>query len=131
MGKTYLLDSNVVIDIIKGDLTPQKVPSLREAFNAQPIISIITQIEILTWQPKDDSIKKLLADFVAVSIIIPLDERIAQKTIELRRQYSKNPKLPDAIIASTAIVNNLTLISSDKVGFPKIVELDLINPFNR
>ena len=130
MGKTYLLDSNVVVDILKGHLTSNQSADLKEALNAKPVISVITQIEILTWQPKQEPIKKLLLDFVNASIIIPLDEKIAQKTIDIRRRFPKNPKLPDAIIASTAIVNDFTLITSDKIGFSKIPELELVHPFS-
>jgi predicted nucleic acid-binding protein len=49
MGKTYLLDSNVVVDIIKGRLDLNQSNDLKEALNAKPVISVITQIEILTW----------------------------------------------------------------------------------
>ena len=130
MGKTYLLDSNVVVDIIKGRLDLNQSNDLKEALNAKPVISVITQIEILTWQPKQESVKKLLLDFINASVIIPLDEKIAQKTIDIRKRFPKNPKLPDAIIASTAIVHDFTLITSDKVGFTKIPELKLINPLS-
>jgi predicted nucleic acid-binding protein len=59
-----------------------------------------------------------------------LDEKIAQKTIDIRKRFPKNPKLPDAIIASTAIVYDFTLITSDKIGFTKIPELKFINPLS-
>lgn len=130
MGKTYLLDSNVVVDIIKGRLDLNQSNDLKEALNAKPVISVITQIEILTWQPKQESVKKLLLDFIHASVIIPLNEKIAQKTIDIRKRFPKNPKLPDAIIVSTAIVYDFTLITSDKIGFTKIPELKLINPLS-
>ena len=52
-----------------------------------------------------------------------MSEETKDKTIEIRRKYKT--KLPDAIVAATAIVNNLPLISADK-GFKQISELNLI-----
>jgi hypothetical protein len=119
-----------VVDILKGHLASNQSADLKEALKAKPVISVITQIEILTWQPKQESVQKLLLDFISASVIIPLDEEIAQKTIDIRKRFPKNPKLPDAIIASTAIVNGFTLITSDKIGFTKIPELELVHPFS-
>ena len=43
-------------------------------------------------------------------------------TIEIRKKYAI--KLPDAIIASSAIVNDLVLLTADK-GFERVKELKL------
>jgi predicted nucleic acid-binding protein len=45
----------------------------------------------------------------------------------LRKKYKI--KLPDAIIAATAIVNDFTLISHNFKDFLKITELHFINPY--
>ncbi len=47
--------------------------------------------------------------------------------VKIRR--SRKIKTPDAIIAATAIINNLTLITSDG-GFENIQGLKVINPNN-
>jgi predicted nucleic acid-binding protein len=47
--------------------------------------------------------------------------------ISIRRVYKT--KLPDAIIAATAIAHNTTLISHNRTDFKKIKGLTLIDPF--
>ena len=52
---------------------------------------------------------------------------IVRQTILLRKQYRM--KTPDAIIAATAIVHSLTLISRNGKDFGKIAGLSLLDPF--
>ena len=59
--------------------------------------------------------------------ILYIDEIIADKTIELRKKYKI--KLPDAIIAATAIVYNLILVSRNITDFNKIEGINIINPY--
>jgi predicted nucleic acid-binding protein len=67
----------------------------------------------------EKSLKELLKD----SFVFNFNEDIKFQTIKLKQKYSI--KLPDAIIASTCIIFQIPLITSDK-GFSKIEELDLI-----
>lgn len=55
--------------------------------------------------------------------IIPITDKIKNKAIAIKRLI-KIP-LPDAIIAATAIEEELTLVSADK-GFKRIKDLQLI-----
>lgn len=57
-------------------------------------------------------------DFVESSSVFPLDNEVVEKTIKIRRKYKI--KLPDAIIAATAIVFDFTLISRNDNDFEKI-----------
>jgi predicted nucleic acid-binding protein len=56
-------------------------------------------------------------------IIIDINNKIKSEIIRLRRAYSL--KLPDCIVAATAIYMDLPIITSDK-GFKKIEELNLM-----
>jgi len=55
-----------------------------------------------------------------------IDNNIVSECIQLRR--NKKIKTPDAIVAATAIVNNLILITNDN-GFKNIPQLQIINPY--
>ena len=55
--------------------------------------------------------------------LLATNEGLKSKIIEMRNQYRL--KLPDAIIAPSAIVNDIVLITADK-GFKKVAELQLI-----
>jgi predicted nucleic acid-binding protein len=59
--------------------------------------------------------------------VIEISSGIKQKTIEVRK--NSNIKLPDAIIAATAIQNDLTLLTRNIKDFTKVKELKVYNPF--
>jgi len=125
MGKRYLIDSNAAIDFLGGKL-PEKGKQLMLKIN--PEISIITFIEILS--KKDISVPEMqqYKTFVNSSLIYSeIKGEIAAHTITIRKKYGL--KIPDAIIAATAIVNKLTLITRNEKDFVRIYKLDLINPW--
>jgi hypothetical protein len=86
-------------------------------------VSFISEIELLGHKnlKKSDevSLKMLLKD----SFNINFNDEIKLQTIKLRQRYTI--KLPDAIIAATALVYKIPLVTADK-GFKIIEELDLI-----
>lgn len=57
-----------------------------------------------------------------------LDTNVVNKTIELRRKYKK--KLPDTIIAATAIVNGLTIATRNVSDFNGIDNLSVWNSWD-
>ena len=59
--------------------------------------------------------------------ILPLDRVVSDKTIEIRKNHKI--KLPDAIIAATALVHNFNLATRNIKDFKKIDGLELVNPF--
>jgi predicted nucleic acid-binding protein len=78
-------------------------------------------MELLSLQslkPKDEEVIK---EFIFDSTVFSLEENIITKTILLRR--TNKIKLPDAIIAATAIVHNLQLITHNLKDFKNIPEL--------
>ncbi|TXE08841.1 PIN domain-containing protein [Algoriphagus aquimarinus] len=68
--------------------------------------------------------------FISGSTVFLIDQKIIDKTIEIRRVLKI--KIPDAIIAATAIVNNLVLISYNDKDFLKMsgMGLNYLNPKN-
>jgi predicted nucleic acid-binding protein len=54
-----------------------------------------------------------------------INEEIIDQTIELRKVYKT--KLPDAIIAATALVHGMTLISRNASDFKNISGLKLVD----
>ena len=125
MGKKYLIDSNAVIDFCNGKL-PLQGRDLLFAIE-QPIISIITHIEVLGFAAIEKDEERQLKDFISIAHIIPLDLQVSLKTIELRQQL--RIKLPDAVIAATALVFDLTLITRNTDDFKNILGIKLINPW--
>jgi len=125
MGKRYLLDSNTVIDYIAG-LYPDKVKQwLNQIIDEEINVSIITKIEVLSFDPDKDDNYPILVDFFEASNIFELTDDIVKKTIQIRQK--RKVKLPDAVIASAAIVNGLTLISRNTKDFKNIPNLEIVN----
>jgi predicted nucleic acid-binding protein len=59
--------------------------------------------------------------------VIELEQPIKLKTAELRKTHKI--KLPDAIIAGTALTYNLTLITRNISDFKNMEGLKVVNPF--
>jgi len=68
----------------------------------------------------------ILANFINMSVIHPLSPAVVQRTIELCKQ--SKIKLPDAVIAATALTENFTLITMNTGDFKNIPGIKLLNP---
>ncbi len=127
MGKGYLIDSNAVIDYLSGKLNPKGMNFMHEVVNSVPCISVITQIEVLGYKTNQEAYK-LLTGFVDDAVVFELSEEVVEKTIRIRKDTKI--KIPDAVIAATALVNELTIITRNTKDFEKIKGLKVINPYN-
>ncbi|MCG9880958.1 MAG: PIN domain-containing protein [Bacteroidia bacterium] len=83
----------------------------------------MSEIELLGYpklsKNEEEKLKLLLND----CFIIEWNSKLKDKTISLKKDYQI--KLPDAIIAATAIIYSIPLITADK-GFKPIKNLDLV-----
>jgi predicted nucleic acid-binding protein len=123
MGPGYLLDTNVIIDFSALKLPEKAYRQLSIIIDSSPQISIINKIELLSIS----DVPEQILVFVDEANVIKLDDDIVSKTIEVRRKYKL--KLPDAIIAATAIVMELQLITRNAADFRGIKGLKLIDPY--
>jgi predicted nucleic acid-binding protein len=125
MGKRYLIDSNVIIDYTALRLPEKGSDFVENLFDNDFLISVATKIEVLGF---NDVPEKLLAmeEFLNSATTLSLDELVTKQTINLRREYKKL-KLGDAIIAATALVHNLIVISRNVSDFKNITGLEVID----
>jgi len=65
-----------------------------------------------------------MEELVNSATIFPLNDLVTNQTILLRRKHKKL-KLGDAIIAATASIHNLTLVSRNTKDFKKYMVLKL------
>lgn len=124
MGQGFLIDTNIVIATLGNKLPPDGTAFIK---TIPPNISVITQVELLGWYGVSAADLIPLTDFVNKATIFGLAVPIVQQTIILR-QYHKI-KTPDAIIAATALIHGLTLVSRNVSDFKQISQLQVINPF--
>ena len=122
-GKRYLLDTNAVVALLQGN---SKL--LKHLQSAEWIgISVITQIEFLAFSGLSNEDKRLFSQFlqrIDVIELAPKQNELIDLIIKLRQQY--RVKLPDAIIAATAIQYEASLVTADK-QLQKIQELDVVD----
>jgi predicted nucleic acid-binding protein len=123
MEQRYLIDTNAAIDYLDNKL-PDNSASLIDGIMAQ--ISVISRMELLGWANATDEQVQVLQQFVNASVVFNLDEPVIVKAIELRKKHKT--KLPDAIIAATALVYDLALITRNIDDFKNITELKTIDP---
>lgn len=95
----------------------------------QPAISAITEIELLCWKTATPDDLAVLHGFIGDALVIELEQVIKYKTADIRKTHKI--KLPDAIIAATALVYDLTLLSRNLADFKNIPGLRLINPWEQ
>ncbi|MEO6453328.1 MAG: type II toxin-antitoxin system VapC family toxin [Ginsengibacter sp.] len=122
----YLIDTNAVIDYLGKKLPEAGMSFMNHIIDAVPNISVITRIEVLGFNAPDEHYQTLI-DFVDDSAVLGLSTDVADKSIAIRK--AQKTKLPDTIIAATALVNKLTLISRNKDDFKNIDGLETINPY--
>jgi toxin FitB len=113
MGKSYLIDTNVIVDAQMGNLPKKGLQFLSGIVNQNFIISFITYIEVMGYK----EVSQATEEFIALANVVNIDKQIIDACIGLRKQ--KNIKLPDAIIAATALVHGFTIISRNTKDFSK------------
>jgi predicted nucleic acid-binding protein len=107
----YLLDTNSIIYALNDKfLFP----------NDRYFVSIITEIELLSYQKLTSNEEYILKEALSNFKSLNLTPEIKNKTIEIRKKY--HLKLPDSIIVASAVVQNVTLVTSDK----KLLNLDFL-----
>lgn len=121
----YLIDTNAVIDYLGKRLPLSGLEFMNRIVDAVPNISVITKIEVLGFNAPEEH-AQLLFNFMDDATILDLTSSIVDVTIDIRKK-SKTP-LPDAIIAATALVYNLVLVTRNVSDFRNIQGLKVLDP---
>lgn len=123
MGKKFLIDTNTLIDAQMKKLPEKGLQFLADIINENFTISFITYIEFLGYKYATPTTE----DFIALADVIEINKSIIDTCIALRR--AQTIKLPDAIIAATALSLDCTLVTTnDEKDFITIKDLEIINP---
>jgi predicted nucleic acid-binding protein len=117
-GNRVLADTNVFINLTEGKGNVE--PFLE---NKIVFISVVSEIELLGWHKIYENEKIFFAALIEDCSIVELIKPIKDMTILLKQKHKI--KLPNAIVAATAIFLGIPLLTFD-TDFSKIEELDLI-----
>jgi hypothetical protein len=122
MINRVVIDTNVLISWYKSGV----ISNSNDLASVAPIFSIITKIEALGFQEITKDEVKAISTMLDNGELIYIDSNIAQQTINLRQKHKI--KTPDAVIAATALVNDVELWTANISDFSKIEGLRLHNP---
>ena len=127
MGARFLVDSNAIIELLAGQLPPATNAWPNDAVARRLVAySVINRIEVLSWPEANLADMQAATEWLAANQELPLSNLVAVSTINLRRSYRR--KLPDAVIAATALVHQLPVITRDGAGFRAIAGLVVFDP---
>jgi predicted nucleic acid-binding protein len=127
MGVNYLWDTNTVVYYLQQQYPPNAEKFIDTILSVDfPILSAITEIELLCWKTNTKQDELLLKKFIDEATIIELESAIKTKTADIRKVHKI--KLPDAIIAATAIVFDLTLLTRNLSDFKNIKDVLTFDP---
>ena len=117
-----LLDSNIII-YLRNPIVGEKIANQLQGSRLHTCNIVIS--EVLGYKDIDSADIQYFEDLFAAMKNHVFDDAITNKVIEIRRTV--NIKLPDAIIAATALINDLTLWTHND-DFNDVPNLHLFDP---
>jgi predicted nucleic acid-binding protein len=106
----FMLDSCVIIKHLNHALDLEAFFAVQEG--CEKCVSVIASIEVLADPDMTGDEEASARDFLSGCVLIDISPDVREKAILIRR-FRKKLKLPDCIIAASAIVLNATLLSTD------------------
>lgn len=118
-----LLDSNIIIYSAQAEHN-----KLRELIaEYAPAVSALSYLEVLGYHQLTKDQIQYFEEFFQIAEVLPISQDVLNQAVILRQQ--KKMTLGDAIIASTALVYGLILITRNTDDFRWVTQLRLWNPF--
>ena len=119
-----LLDTNFLIYLIKKE--DKIIQTFRDFFlhKEEVMISFISKIELLSFPRISEKEHKDINSVLKLITVIYIDDYIINTSINIREKY-KIP-LPDAIIAATALEQDVAIYTRNIKDFKKISRLNVI-----
>lgn len=111
-GIDFVLDTNMVIGLLKNLPTAVELATRSNLALDKTAVSQITRIELLGYPALTPEGESAIRSFLADCQVLTVDERIEARTIALRRAGLL--KLPDAIVAASALCNGARLLTLDE-----------------
>ena len=117
-----LADSNILIYAVQNN-NPELLALVQ---SPEASTSIVSYVEVLGYANLSEENKQTFERIFATIRIYPLNLAIADRAVALRQQ--RRMGLGDSIIAATALVHNLPLLTHNTRDFRWIEGLDLQDP---
>lgn len=111
-GLRFLLDTNFLLGMMKSAPAVQAMLQRLAPLTGQCAYSAVTRMELLGFPGITDAEEALIKSRLHELTYLALDRQIEDSAIALRRQ--RRIKLPDAVIAATALTHGLELLTLDE-----------------
>ncbi|MCK9983994.1 MAG: hypothetical protein AzoDbin1_00466 [Azoarcus sp.] len=122
-----VVDTNLLIYFLAGAVDAPVLQRIEHALREQARISVITRMEVLGWRGHTDESRARARFLLDQLDEIALTSVVVERVIEMRSTIAI--KLPDAIIAASALIEGLPLMTRNIRDFKAVAGLQLIAPF--
>lgn len=122
-GRRLLLDTNILIYLAKKELELSVFASKNDSF----YISVITYMECLGYPFSNKKDELLMTNLCNGFNQLFISSEVVNQTITIRKSH--RIKLPDAILAATAICENMLFVTNNMKDFENIKDFNMMNPF--
>jgi predicted nucleic acid-binding protein len=110
-------------------LRSQNTPNCGRLLQRTPAVSAISYVEVLGYHKLIADEQRDLETFFAVAPMLSVTLPILNQAIQLRQQ--RKMTLGDSLVAATALVHDVTLVTRNTKDFVWIPHLKLLNPFDQ
>jgi toxin FitB len=110
-----LIDTDVVIDHLRG---ARRLRSGGRAYG----VSVVSRCELFAGRDDPDRLRR----FLSALIELPIDPAVAELAGMIRR--ARGIATPDALIAATALVHRLPLMTRNRRHFDRVSGLEVLDP---
>ena len=111
-GIDYLLDTNIILGLLKSNPDTLALIEDRHILVQQCAYSAITRMELLGYPGITNTEELLILDKLTRLIYLPITTAVEDVAIRLRR--TRRVKLPDAIVAASALATGAELLTCDQ-----------------
>lgn len=111
-GLNYLLDTNFILGLLKSSPETIALINDRQVCAHQCAYSAITRMELLGFPGITRAEETLIQNKLERLTYLPITTAIEDAAIHLRR--TRKVKLPDAIIAASALIVGVELLTMDR-----------------
>lgn len=122
-GELICVDTNIIIYTLAGR------QDLADRIRGMTLmLSVVAEIEALSYPDLTDEDRQRVSTYVERCTVIGIGDRVKHEAVRTRSTHEL--KLPDAIIAATAMVLDATFLAADK-GFLRVggsIKLELVDP---
>ncbi len=119
----YLIDTCVLIDHLTGRLSPATVAWLEQVITSGLAVTSVIVYHELLYGTRTEKARAAVEKLLEAWEVLPVDRGIAKRAAEIWRDQATKGRtlgMADCLIAATAELNNLKVVTANVKDFPTI-----------